>query len=182
MLSTSELEELFEHSFKGIREGLPYFNVVRFNDGLYQICRGVCNAIWSEHPRNIFGIRKSLKNEIRALQSYNPSHEVEINAREILLGEFKAIYSVFERTRKKMNKITPNFRIPMRTDNIYQSVQNFIINMILSRDTKGFDQINKRLDNMVSKAYRDKNVNFKELCFYSNALLLFRSAVYLSDQ
>lgn len=188
------LTKSLEDSSKRIEQGLPYFDVVQFNQSLYQISLASCKAIWSADPKKVKIVKDYVRSQIRFLRSVKPNRQEEKIAREMLSGELEVISRVLQKAHQELceaqlkkhspsgNPGNPSFSLSgtKSSTETFLYIENFIVKMILTRNPSKACDIQDRINQMASNAYRNKkSKEFRKLCAYSNALLYFKSAVSL---
>jgi len=195
-----DLTKLLDDWWKSLEQSVPYFDVVVFNQGLYQISLVSCKAIWSRNPTEVEIVQKYVRSRVESLRSVERVRQEEKIAREMLSGELEVISRILEKAYHEIlgqAKLSENSNLgsPSNPYNLqnpsvfsrsaelqetFRYIEDFVVKMIQTRDPSEACKIQEKINQMVADAYRaEESERFRKLCAYSNALLYFKSAVIL---
>jgi hypothetical protein len=199
LAADKHIGERLEDSWKMIREGLPYFDVVDFNESLYQFSVVSCDAVWSGDQKKVEAVQQYMKSKIASLRQKKTDNQEEKVAKDMLSTDLEVMLSILDQAYKQMHCEDGSGRCPPPenayghstplaygksgkiSSDVYHYIESAIVKMILNRDTSEAGKIQEKMNKLVIDAYTKKDdQEFKKLCAYTNALIFFRSAVSLT--
>jgi hypothetical protein len=182
-----------------IREGLPYFNVVDFNESLYQFSVASVKAIWSGDQKKVETVQQYMKSKIESLRSTRTYRQEGRVAKDMLSADLEVMLSILGEAYKEMHCGDGSGHCPSPGSNrgysnvptlgksgkvsldTYRHIENAIVKMIFDHDASKIGRIQERMNRLVIDAYTKKDdEEFRKLCAYTNVLIFFRSAVSLT--